>query len=248
MNDVVSTPRHLVSRVSAVQQDDPSIRLTVELTADADPDVPLRPGQSVGFDLTLFPEGAGHRYYGYVMAPPFAKVAHVEQLAGMSLLASGDRYASSVEAGTTRVARFTARIHDDAGAGAFLVPEVRSGIIARGGSSLTSGTHAVKQRGFRIAPLHVPGRTLRVALGYRGLLTGLTEGLGEHVQLVGVGPARFGATYVAPDGAVTYTPFNGHTGYDRFDYVLDDGAGRLVRGRVTVCVGDMGAAPGVLAG
>lgn len=248
MNGTDNVVRHLVSRVCAVQPDNPSIRLTVELTADADPALLVRPGQRIGFEMTLFPEGGGHRYYGYVMTDPFTGVAEVEQLAGMSLLASGDRYASDVEAGSTRVARFTARVHDSIGTGAFLIPQVRAGIIAYGGSGLSSGTHSVKQLGFRIAPLPVQGRKLLVSPGYQGVLTGLTDGLGEHVQLVGVGPAVFGTTYVAPDGTLTYTPFTGHTGYDRFDYVLDDGTGHLVRGRVTVYVGDPAAVAGVLAG
>ncbi|GGZ26146.1 hypothetical protein [Streptomyces poonensis] len=239
---------YLLTRVHGVQPDAPHIRLTVELTANADPRVPLRPGQEVDFALTLLPEGSGHRYYGYVMAQPFAGVADVDRLGGLSLLAVGDRYASSVEAGSTRTARFTAVVRHEVGAAAFLMPEVRAGIIAHGGSSLTSSTHSVRQQGYRIAPLPPQSRVLHIAPGYRGAVKDLTAGLGERVRLVGVGPARFGATGVEPDGAVLYTPFPHHLGYDHFPYVLDDGDGRLIRGQVTVYVGDAVPAPGILGG
>ncbi|MFI6942395.1 Ig-like domain-containing protein [Streptomyces sp. NPDC050418] len=239
--------QHLLTRVHVVQPEAPQIRLTVELTASADPAFPIRPGQSVEFALSLTPEGPGHRYYGYVMAAPFSRIASVEQLRGMSLLPTNDRFATSVEAGATRVARFTAIIGHDVGSGAYLLPEVRAGIIAQGGSSLTSSTHSVRQSGYRVASLTPPGRALHVAPGYRGMLKNLTEGLGEQTRLVGVGPARAGATAVDPDGTVVYSPFPGQLGYDRFAYVLDDGEGRLVRGQVTVFVGDVWPR-GVLAG
>jgi hypothetical protein len=242
------TEPFLLARVHGVQPDVPHIRLTVELTASADPRLPLAPGQEVRFAVTLLPEGPGHRYYGYVMTQPFDRVAQVDGLAGISLLPAGDRYATSVEAGGTRVARFTAMVHHDVPAGAFLIPQVRAGIIAHGGSSLTSSTHSVKQYGYRIAPLPAQGRVLQVAPGYPGVLRGLTEGLGERVRLVGVGPALRGVTTVEPDGAVVYTPYPGQAGYDRFAYALDDGDGRLTRGQVTVFIGDLPSAPGVLGG
>ncbi|WP_241740818.1 Ig-like domain-containing protein [Streptomyces sp. L2] len=242
------TEPFLLARVHAVQQDAPQIRLTVELTASADPQLPLTPGQEVRFALALHPEGPGHRYYGYVMSQPFERAVGVGRLAGISLLPAGDRYATSVEAGGFRVARFTATVHHDVPSGAVLIPQVRAGIIAHGGSSLTSSTHSVKQYGYRVAPLPRQGRVLKVAPGHRGVLHGLTEGLGERVRLVGVGPALRGVTAVEPDGAVVYTPSPGQGGYDRFAYTLDDGDGRLTRGQVTVYIGDLYAAPGVLAG
>ncbi|MBQ0879690.1 Ig-like domain-containing protein [Streptomyces sp. RT42] len=238
----------LLSRVHGVQQDAPHIRLTVELTASADPALPLAPGQEVRFAVALHPEGPGHRYYGYVMAEPFDRVADVDRLGGISLLPVGDRYATSTEAGSGRVARFTAVVRKAVAPGAFLIPQVRAGIIAYGGSSLSSSTHSVKQLGYRVASLPAQGRVLRVAPGYRGVLRGLTDGLGERVLLAGVGPAVRGVTAVEPDGAVVYTPFAGQQGYDRFTYVLDDGDGRLTRAQVTVFIGDPGAPPGVLRG
>ncbi|MDN3021499.1 Ig-like domain-containing protein [Streptomyces sp. S.PB5] len=240
--------RFLLARVHGVQHDAPQIRLTTELTADADPRLPLTPGQEVRFALALLPEGQAHRYYGYLMAEPFARVADITGLGGMSLLPKGDRYATSVESGGTRVARLTATVRHDVPAGAFLIPQLRAGIIAFGGTSLSSSTHSVKQYGYRVAPLPAQGRLLRVTPGHRGVLRGLTEGLGERVRLVGVGPAAHGVTAVEPDGAVVYTPFPNRTGYDRFTYALDDGDGRLTRGQVTVFIGDLEAAPGVLGG
>ncbi|MCX4392997.1 Ig-like domain-containing protein [Streptomyces sp. NBC_00264] len=232
----------------SVQQDNPSIVAHLELRSDADPRLPVEPGRRIGFEWILRPQGDGTRYYGYLMADSFASVATIENMAGMSLLPSGERYATSTGPGAERVARFTLRVHRHAAPDAFLVPVLRAGIIADGGKSLTSTTFSLKNHGFRIAPLPPQGRSATVAPGQRAVLTDLTAGLGEHVGLAGVGPARHGVTSVGPDGTVTYHPFDGHLGYDWFDYVLDAGGGRLVPGRVTVHVGDLGMTPGLLGG
>ncbi|MGW2179579.1 Ig-like domain-containing protein [Streptomyces sp. NPDC001732] len=237
-----------LTRMRSVQQGDPSIVAHTELRTTTDPRLPVRPGGTIDFEWILTPQGEGTRYYGYLMATSFESVATVESMAGMSRLPSGDRYATSTTPGVERVARFTLRVNRHAAPDAFLVPVLRAGIIADGGKSLTSTTFSLKGHGFRIAPLPPQGRSMTVLPGHRGVLTGLAAGLGEEVRLVGVGPARQGTTSVEADGAVTYHPFPGHLGYDWFDYVLDAGDGRLVPGRVTVHVGDLGAIPGVLAG
>ncbi|MFE7264248.1 Ig-like domain-containing protein [Streptomyces sp. NPDC057592] len=232
----------------SVQQGNPSIVAHMELRSSADPRLPVEPGRRIDFEWILTPQGDGTRYYGYLMADSFDKVATIENMAGMSLLTSGDRYATSTDPGVERVARFSLRVNRHVAPEAFLVPVLRAGIIADGGKGLTSTTFSLKNHGFRIASLPPQGRSMTVVPGHRGVLTNLTAGMGEDVRLVGVGPARHGVTSVEVDGAVTYHPFNGHLGYDWFDYVLDAGGGRLVSGRVTVHVGDLGAMPGVLGG
>ncbi|MFB4421198.1 Ig-like domain-containing protein [Streptomyces sp. QL37] len=230
----------------SVQKNDPSIVCHLELTADANPRWPVRPGQRIDFEWKLTPAGEGTRYYGYLMADSFDRVAVIADMAGMSLLPSGDRYATSTGPGAERIARFSLEVNKNAAPDAFLVPVLRAGIIADGGKSLTSTTFSLKNHGFRIAPLPALGRSMVVMPGQRGVLKGLTDGLGDAVGLVGVGPARHGATSVAVDGTVTYDPFPGHFGYDWFDYVVDAGDGRLASGRVTVHVGDLGSTPGIL--
>lgn len=237
-----------IARLRSVQPGRPEIVCTVELHGDKDPALPLRPGETVEFEFKVIPEGPGSRYYGYLMVESFSEAATIERAAGMSLLAVGDRYATSTVAGEERTARFALTVHENVPRHAFLVPQLRAGIIADGGSSLTASTRSVKQLGYRIAPLPPQGRKLMVPPGYRGALNGLTEGLGDGVRLVGVGPARFGETSVTPDGLVTYSPVAGFAGYDSFDYVLADQAERLTRAQVTVYVGDLTMTPGAIAG
>ncbi|MEV0578561.1 Ig-like domain-containing protein [Streptomyces sp. NPDC050392] len=237
-----------IARLRSVQSGNPAIVCTVELHGDKDPARPLRPGETAAFELKVVPEGPGSRYYGYLMVESFSRVAVVEGAAGMSLLAVGDRYATSTVPGEERTARFALTVHENVPLDAFLVPQLRAGIIADGGSSLTASTRSIKQLGYRIAPLPAQGRKLMVPPGYRGAVNGLTDGLGDGVRLVGVGPARFGETGVGPDGLVTYSPVTGFAGYDSFDYVLADAADRLTRAQVTVFVGDLGTTPGVIAG
>ncbi|MFE9254316.1 Ig-like domain-containing protein [Streptomyces sp. NPDC006879] len=238
--------RFHVARMRSVQADDPTIVCHLELTASLDPARPVPPGESVDFQLKLVPEGENARYYGYLMVESFDKVATVAKASGMSLAAVGDRYVTSTTAGAERVATFTLKTNEDAGADAYFVPQLRAGIIAGGGKSLTSTTITLKNEGFRIAPLPPQGRSLTVMPGYRAVVKSLTEGLGESVRLRGVGPARHGMTSVEPDGTVSYTPYDRYLGYDWFEYLLDDGAGRYVSGQVTVFVGDTSAVPGVL--
>lgn len=238
--------RYLLARIQSVQADNPGIRCTVELVGFRNPALPLRPGESADFELRVVPEGAGSRYYGYVMVDSFESFATMEKAAGMSLLAVGDRYATSTVAGEERVAKFTLKISDNPSREAFFVPQLRAGIIANGGSSLTASTRTLKQNGYRVGSFPAQGRKLIVPPGYRGAVKGLTDGLGDRAKLVGVGPARRGETSVAPDGVVTYNPFQGYIGYDWFDYVIDDGEGRLVRARVTVFVGDTAGTPGII--
>ncbi|MEU2759106.1 MULTISPECIES: Ig-like domain-containing protein [unclassified Streptomyces] len=236
----------ILARFRSVQSDDPSIVCQSELRCDHDPDLPVRPGQQIGFAWTLTPHGNGTRYYGYLMAQSFTRVATIDNLVGVSLLPSGERYATSTGPGVERVARFTLRVNTYVPSDAFLVPVLRAGIIADGGKGLTSTTFSIKDRGFRVAAVPPQGRSLQLMPGHRGVLKGLADGLGEDARLIGVGPARHGVTTVEPDGSVMYDPFHGHLGYDWFDYVIDPGTGVPVRGRVTVHVGDLGPVPGVL--
>ncbi|MFD3653648.1 Ig-like domain-containing protein [Streptomyces sp. 24-1644] len=240
------TSSFTIARMRSIQEDNPSMVCHLELRADADPRRPVRPGQQIGFELLLTPEGEGTRYYGYLMANSFDQVAVMGRMTGMSLLPGGGRYATSTGPGTERIARFTLEVHKHAAPDAFLVPVLRAGIIADGGKSLTSTTFSLKNHGFRIAALPPLGRSMAVMPGQRGVLRSLTDGLGDGVRLVGVGPARHGVTSAEADGAVTYSPFRDHLGYDWFDYVLDAGEGRLASGRVTVHVGDLGVIPGIL--
>ncbi|MQY15580.1 hypothetical protein SRB5_57630 [Streptomyces sp. RB5] len=242
----MTTGPFLVARMRSVQKDNPAIICNLELTADTDPRFPVRPGASIGCELTLTPEGAATRYYGYLMVESFETVASLEKPAGITLLPKGGRYATSTGPGEVRTAKFVLKIHENAARGAFLVPKLRAAVIADGGKSLTSTTFSLKDKGFRIAPLPPLGRSLVVTPGYRAALKSLTEGLPEGTRLVGVGPGRYGATSAAPDGSVTYSPFQGAAGYDWFDYVLDNGRGLLSRGRVTVYIGDLGTVPGVI--
>ncbi|WP_261991763.1 cadherin-like domain-containing protein [Streptomyces sp. OR43] len=220
----------------------------MELYGDKDPALPLRPGETAEFEFRVIPEGPGSRYYGYLMVESFDEAAVVERAAGMSLLAVGDRYATSTVPGEERTARFALKVREKVARDAFFVPQLRAGIIADGGSSLTASTRSIKQLGYRIASFPAQGRKLTVPPGYRGVLDGLTDGLGEGARLVGVGPARYGDTGVGRDGLVTYSPVSGFAGYDSFDYVLADATDRLTRTQVTVFVGDLSATPGVIAG
>lgn len=141
-----------IARLRSVQPGRPEIVCTVELHGDKDPALPLRPGETVEFEFKVIPEGPGSRYYGYLMVESFSEAATIERAAGMSLLAVGDRYATSTVTGEERTARFALTVHENVPRHAFLVPQLRAGIIADGGSSLTASTRSVKQLGYRIAP------------------------------------------------------------------------------------------------
>ncbi|MCD9901501.1 hypothetical protein LUR56_19435 [Streptomyces sp. MT29] len=125
-----------LARLHSVQQDTPSIVCRSELRCDRDPGLPVRPGEQIACEWILTPEGDGARFYGYLMADSFTRVATIENLAGLKLLPTGDRYATSTTPGVERIARFTLRVNAYVPPDAFLVPVLRAGIIAGGGTGL----------------------------------------------------------------------------------------------------------------
>ncbi|MFW3471458.1 hypothetical protein [Streptomyces microflavus] len=167
-----------LARLHSVQHDNPSIVCRSELRCDRDPALPVRPGGQIDCEWILTPQGEGARFYGYLMADSFTRVATMENLAGLSLLPSGDRYATSTTPGVERIAKFTLRVNAYVPSDAFLVPVLRAGIIADGGKGLTSTTFSLKDRGFRIAALPPQGRSMLLLPGHRGVLKGLADGLG----------------------------------------------------------------------
>jgi hypothetical protein len=56
-----------------------------------------------------------------------------------------------------------------------------------------------------------------------------------------------GTVSVNPDGTVTYTPADGYTGDDSFEYVIRDGDGGTATGTITITVTASAAAPAALA-
>jgi Big-like domain-containing protein/SdrD B-like protein len=70
-----------------------------------------------------------------------------------------------------------------------------------------------------------------------------TDADNDTLTVLGASDGIYGTTTVNVDGTVTYTPAAGFTGTDWFNYVIDDGYGRLSYATVTVVV-----APGTVTG
>ncbi|MFH9431023.1 hypothetical protein ACH4JZ_22400 [Streptomyces sp. NPDC017615] len=218
---------------------------TLRLVADADPALPVVPGQEITLSLTLDPAGGGYRTYGYLIDDSLAPAAAMLRHPGLSLLANG-RYATYVGAGDEpRTVSCVIRVDPEAPDGATVLPRIVVGVMAVEGDRLVPSA-AISDTGFRVRRHWLPGQCVTLRPGGRALLpAGHTPVPG--LRLVAVGRARHGLLTYAPDGGVSYQAHPEHLGYDRFELAFEGEDGHRVWSEVTVHVGDLGASPGALA-
>ncbi|MEW2131803.1 hypothetical protein [Streptomyces sp. NPDC005435] len=218
---------------------------TLRLVADADPALPVAPGQEITLSLTLTPAEGAYRTYGYLIDDSLAPGAAMLRHPGLNLLANG-RYATYVtEDDEPRTVSCVIRVDPHAPDGATVLPRIVVGVMAAEGDRLVPSA-AVSDTGFRVRRTWLPGQCVTLGPGGRALLpAGHTPAPG--LRLVAVGRARHGLLTCAPDGGVSYQAHPEHLGYDRFELAFEAEDGHRVWSEVTVYVGDLGDSPGALA-
>ncbi|MGV9340255.1 hypothetical protein [Streptomyces sp. NPDC003688] len=240
MND-----RHALAFAHVTHPGAPEVLGTLHLVADADPALPVAPGQEITLSLTLTPAKGTYRTYGYLIDDFLTPAAVMLRHPGMSLLANG-RYATYVTDGDEpRTVYCAIRIDPQALDGATVLPRIVVGVMAAEGERLVPSA-AVSDTGFRVRRHWLPGQCVTLRPGGRALLAaGHTPVPG--LRLVAVGRARHGLLTCAPDGGVSYQAHPEHLGYDRFELAFEGEDGRRTWSEVTVHVGDLGDSPGALA-
>ncbi|MDH6127866.1 Ig-like domain-containing protein [Kitasatospora sp. GP82] len=237
---------HLIARVQAVHQQRPELSMTLDLTSETDPALPLLPGQQIDFTLTLNPTGSGFRYYGYLMEESFTKVATLKRVRGLGHLEKQKRYATYATANTPRTAGFSLIVNQTVPSDGMLLPTIYAGVIAQEGQKISS-CRPLGQVAYRVLPTIAPPKLLVVTPGTNGIIPALAAELAPSARLIGVSPPKRGMIGVTPDGTVTYYPEQGFIGYDRLFYTVEDSAHRIARGEITIFVGHPYETPGMLA-
>ncbi|MDQ0993632.1 hypothetical protein [Streptomyces sp. V3I7] len=222
----------------------PQIGGTLELFADADPALPVAPGQEITFTLVVTPTGGAFRTYGYLLDDFLGTTAAMVRHTGMSHLTNG-RYATYASDAEPRTVTCRVRVNADAQEGAVLLPRVIIGLMPAQGDKLIPST-AVSDAGYRIRRHWLPGQIITLRPGGHAVLPASHSPV-PGLRFMGVGLARHGMLTCMPDGSVTYQTDPGHLGYDRFELAFEDEHGHRVWSEVTVHIGDFGASPGALA-
>ncbi|MFB7597928.1 hypothetical protein [Streptomyces sp. NPDC056160] len=234
-----------IARTWVAHPQSPQIGGALELYADADPSVPVAPGQAITLTLAVTPTGGAYRTYGYLLDDFLGQAARMVRHRGMSHLANG-RYATYASDAEPRTVTCLLKIKDDAQEGAVLLPRVVVGLVPTQGDRLISSA-AISDAGFRVRRHWLPGQSLNVHPGGQAALpAGHTQAPG--LRFMGVSLAQHGAVTCLPDGSVTYQADPVHLGYDRFELAFEDEMGHRVWSEVTVYIGDFGASPGAVVG
>lgn len=222
----------------------PHIGGTLELFADVDPALPVRPGQELGLTLSVTPVGGAYRTYGYLLDDFLGDHATMVRHQGMSLLPNG-RYATYASGTEPRTVNCLVRVNDEAVEGAVLLPRVIIGLMTGQGDRLIPSA-AISDTGFRVRRQWLPGHHMVLRQGGRAMLPA-AHSPAAGLRFVGVGIADHGRLTCEAGGSVTYEADPEHVGYDRFELCYEDDRGHRVWSEVTVHIGDFGASPGALA-
>ncbi|MFC9529700.1 MULTISPECIES: hypothetical protein [unclassified Streptomyces] len=216
----------------------------LELAADADPSVPLVPGQEVQLAVTVQPAGGAYRTYGYLMDDLLGTAAVMPAHKGLAHLAKNGRYATYATGTEPRTVISTLRIRDDASEGAVVLPRVSVGVMLNEGDKLISSS-AVSEGGFRVRRAWLPGRSVMLRPGARVTIPAGFSPV-QGLRLTGATCARYGVVTCAPDGSVTYRSDPTFQGYDHFACSFEVAGGHVVWSEVTLFMGDLAGSPGAL--
>jgi hypothetical protein len=209
------------------------------LTSSSDPSEPVAPGAELRLELTVTAGPTAPWGCGYLLLDGMAGSATVTAAEQAEWFPEQRWFRVRAGAGRTVTGRFTLRVADRAGA-----PTVRPSIaLSRAGAAQPVRTPALSDLAFRVTTRSVVGLRLVVPVDGVGELP-LPDAAGARLDVAA--PRSGSASPGADGGTVRYTPQRGFTGYDRFTVGYRNAGGADVRAVVTVHVGDLDAAPGVL--
>ncbi|MFC8273450.1 Ig-like domain-containing protein [Streptomyces sp. NPDC057271] len=215
----------------------------LELFSDADPQLPLVPGQTFSLTLSITPQDAPFRTYGYLLGDVFEGVTSVVTHKGLGKLGNG-RYATYASGAEPRAATLVARISEDAAEGSYLLPRIVVGVKRTEDERLVSSM-SVSHVGYRVRRHWLPGRSMVLPPGGRFVIPG-DYSPAAGLRLVGSTFAAHGTLLGTPDGSLTYQADPDHIGYDGFSCCFEDESGHRVWSEVTVYTGDLSHSPGAI--
>ncbi|MFI9122675.1 Ig-like domain-containing protein [Streptomyces bikiniensis] len=232
-----------LARASVFHPETPRHGGRLELYGDADPALPLAPGQRFRLMLSITPQDEPFRVYGYVLPDLFEGVLGVVRHQGLAKMESG-RYATYASGSEPRAVTMTVRVADDAPEGSYFLPRIVVGVKRTEKERLVASM-ANSHLGFRVRRHWLAGHVMLLEPG-GGFTVPPDYSPLEGLRFTGSSfPAR-GTLFHQPGGGLTYQAAPDFLGYDSFSVEFEDGTGHRVRQEITVHVGGLGDSPGAL--
>ncbi|MFC8792029.1 Ig-like domain-containing protein [Streptomyces cinereoruber] len=215
----------------------------LELFSDVDPAHPLAPGQKFQFALSITPQEAPYRVYGYLLGDIFEGVTKVVRHKGLGKLGNG-RYATYSSGAEPRTATMTVKIDDDAPEASYLLPRIVVGVKRTEDERLISSM-SNSRLGFRVRRHWLAGRSMLLNPGGRFTVPADYQPV-DGLRFTGSSFPAHGTLFHTPGGGLTYQAAPDFLGYDSFSVEFEDDSGHRVRQEITVHVGGLGDSPGAL--
>ncbi|MET9348024.1 hypothetical protein [Streptomyces termitum] len=232
-----------LTRASVTHPETPRHGGRLELFSDADPALPLAPGRRFQLMLSITPQDAPYRVYGYLLPDLFEGVLGVVRHQGLGKMASG-RYATYASGAEPRAVTMTVKVADDAPEGSYFLPRIVVGVKRTEEERLVASM-ANSHLGFRVRRHWLAGHVMMLEPGGRFTVPADYRPV-EGLRFTGsTFPAR-GTLFHVPGGGLTYQADPEFRGYDSFACEFEDTEGHRVRQEITIHVGGLGDSPGAL--
>jgi hypothetical protein len=211
----------------------------VTLTSSEDPARALAPGSELHLELAVEAEPRAGWGYGYLLVEDLAGTATITAAEHAEWFPEQRWFRVRSEAGDPAVGRFTLKVADRP-----KTPTLRPSIaVGRTSGPRMARTLALSDRVFRLGRAPVAGLRLTVPIG-AACFVRLPD---DTARVLDVRPPRSGVASATEDGrGLRYEARAGFTGYDRFTYTRRSADGTTATGAVTVFVGRLDEAPGLL--
>ncbi|MFE5734507.1 Ig-like domain-containing protein [Streptomyces sp. NPDC056528] len=202
----------------------------------------VAPGDVVQLALSVAVENAPFGY-AYLQEKYFADAAEVLAFQQMEYFPRQRWYRVRAEPGANGVGFLSVRVKRPRKNEPRLRPQIAVAVPGRE-SGKKVRTASLRDRSLLIHTLFAPGLRIVTGPGVPGSADALAAVPPGSVP-AGVTQPRHGTARFDPDGTLTYLPYQGFTGYDRFEYTVTGPEGEKVTAPVNVHVGGLEGRAGV---
>ncbi|WP_411072432.1 Ig-like domain-containing protein [Streptomyces sp. cmx-4-25] len=202
----------------------------------------VAPGDVVQLALSVAVENAPFGY-AYLQEKYFADAAEVLAFQQMEYFPRQRWYRVRAEPGANGVGFLSVRVKRPRKNEPRLRPQIAVAVPGRE-SGKKVRTASLRDRSLLIHTLFAPGLRIVTGPGVPGSADALAA-VPPGSAPAGVTQPRHGTARFDPDGTLTYLPYQGFTGYDRFEYTVTGPEGEKVTAPVNVHVGGLEGRAGV---
>ncbi|MER7517939.1 Ig-like domain-containing protein [Streptomyces sp. NPDC126499] len=234
---------HLLCRGRAVGTEESSPGVVhAALYCSVPPFAGVAPGDTVQMALSVAVENAPFGY-AYLQEKYFADAAEILAVQDVDYFPKQRWYRVRAEPGVNGVGFFSVRVKRPKKKEPRLRPHIAVAVPGRDSRKIVR-TASLRDRSLLIRTMFAPGLRIVVAPGTQGSVDVLAA-VPPGSTPVAVSQPRFGTAQLGQDGWLGYLPYQGFTGYDRFEYTVATPDGGQVTAPVNVFVGSLEGRAGV---